>query len=245
MAKVTLIDYTGKGREDQEWHAANILMFTKSTRLNMDGDLLKNIQIMSQNEKLKELEYMAKTIPSSWEFADVTFLVSGVSRACAQQITRTRTASFAMQSQRVVDASDMDVVNPYNEGEALHGVFESCVSAAKADYKTLLAAGAALQDARGLLPMNSECNLVAKYNFRSLVDLLKARSSLRVQGEYSDIVQQMKAAVLKAWPWAETFFTHPHDKAIAELEEIAKEMGITPGKGRGWEIAKIADLLRK
>lgn len=247
MAKVTLMDYTGYGRSDQQWHAAHMLMFTKSTRLSMDSGLMRNIQVMSESKKLEELEYMAKTIPSSWEFADVTFLITGVSRACAQQITRTRTASFAMQSQRVVDATDMEVVNPYNPevDPELHATFEGAVSAAKNYYSVLLANDAELQDARGVLPMNSTCNLVAKYNLRSFVDLVRARSSLRVQGEYAEIVRDMKAAVMQAWPWVSVFFENNNDKVIKILEDAAKELGIQTGKGLGWELAKAADLLRK
>ena len=102
-----------------------------------------------------------------------------------------------------------------------------------------------MQDARGILPMASKSNLVAKYNLRSFVELMRTRASLRVQGEYSDIADQMKLAVLDAWPWSATFFESPHQKAIDILEAVATEEGIEPGKGIGWDIAKAIDLLRK
>jgi flavin-dependent thymidylate synthase len=243
--KVELIDYTGVGRADQQWHAADVMIFTKQTRLNLSAGLMQEIKGWSAEKKQAELDYMAKTIKSSWEFVDVTFLLSGVSRAVAQQITRTRTASYAMQSLRVVNASDLGVV----EGKKLEPrqleLYRTAVDSAKQSYTELVAAGAALEDARGVLPLNTECSLVCKYNFRSATDLIKARKSLRAQGEYGEIVREMERLILEVWPWAGPFFESDVDIAVQMLENVAKELGITTGKGQGWEIAKAIDLIRK
>ena len=247
MATVHLIDFTGKGRPDEEWHAADVLMFTKSTRLNMTPGLMANIKSMHAGDKQRELQYMANTIQSSWEFVDVTFLIEGVTRAVAQQITRTRTASYAMQSQRVNDLSDIDVLNPFGDDGATHEsvLFTAAVNDCRRTYGDLIAGGAKKEDARGIMPMNTRCNLVAKYNLRSLVDVMKARRSMRAQGEYADIAIQMQAAVLHVWPWAAPFFADKQAAALAMLEQAAKDVGITVGSGPGWEIAKAIDLIRK
>lgn len=244
MAKVELINFTGKGRKDESRHAANLLVFTKGTRLGLTANRMEEIQKMSTKEIADELEYMATTIPSSWEFVDVTFLISGVSRACAQQITRTRQASYAMQSQRVLNVSDFEVVNTFEEPH-LKGQFNCLTEEVMGGYKELIEDGATPQDARGILPMNVTCNLVAKYNLRAFVDLVKARESNRTQGEYRDIVMQMKKAVLEVWFWSFPFFEQSHKSAIRLLEAAAKEYGIKIGDGPGWKIAKAIDLLRK
>lgn len=243
--KVSLIDYTGRGRPDQEWHAAHILVFTKSTRLSMDSGLLDTIVGMPKSDLAAELEYMASTIPSSWEFVDLTFLIENVSRACAQQITRTRTGSYAMQSQRVVDVRSAPIHNPLPVGSKAHRDFGRRARDCVVRYQHSLDEGMSKQDARGLLPMNICCNLVAKYNLRSFVDLIRARRSLRTQGEYAEIVRQMEALVLAAWPWSAPFFEPPAAKAITMLEEAAQEVGVETGTGPGWKIAKAIDLLRK
>ncbi len=93
--------------------------------------------------------------------------------------------------------------------------------------------------------MNSQCNLVAKYNLRALTDVVKARRSLRAQGEYTEAANAMEEATLAVWPWAEPFFVSDHELALTMLEAIAKELGITVGKGAGWEIGKAIDLIRK
>lgn len=242
---VKLIEYTGKGRRDEQWHAANLLVFTKSTRLSMTPGLLDRIQNMPHDEIKKELEYMAGTIPSSWEFVDLTFLISGVSRACAQQITRTRTASFAMQSQRVTDVADADVTNPCDPNTPQYAHFKIAAEAGMDRYARLLDHGLKPQEARGVLPMNVQCNLVAKYNLRSLVELVLARKSMRTQGEYADIVEQMESLVVEAWPWAKVFFEPKQAKAIAMLEGVVDELGLETGKGAGWQVAKAIDLIRK
>lgn len=245
MAKVELIEFTGKGRPDEQRHAANLLVFTKSTRLNMSPGLLEAIQAYTDTEILEELEYMAGTIPSSWEFIDVTFLVSFLTTPSAQQVTRTRTASFAMQSQRVVDASELPVVNPYDEGSEAWIIFDDAAKYAKSAYVKLSEKPQGKQDARGVLPRNVVTTVACKYNLRSFVDLIRARSSLRVQGEYSDVADQMKEQVLQVWPWAAAFFRSPNDRAIEMLERVANELGVETGKGPAWEIAKAIDLLRK
>lgn len=248
MAKVNLIEYTGKGHADP-LHAARLLVFTKQTRLTMSPDAYEQMEQMSEETLKRELEYMATTIPSSWEFVDLTFLISDVTRACAQQITRTRTASYAMQSQRVTDLSGAAVLNPYHDSDNENGAywaFEEIVKRTLDGYRSLVTKfESKREDARGILPMNIHCNLVAKYNLRAFVDLITARRSLRVQGEYSDIADQMYKAVIDVWPWAEPFFESRHEVAIKKLETVAEEIGITTGSGPGWEIAKAIDLLRK
>jgi len=153
--KVTIINKTQ--------NAEDLLIFTKNTRLNMNAGLMEEIHNWPEDRKKAELDYMASTIKSSWEFIDVVFLIEGVTRATAQQITRTRTASYAMQSQRVVDASEIPVTNPVSS-EPAKFVYEDAVWAAKAYYKRLVELNIPLEDARGVLPINVQCNLVAKYN---------------------------------------------------------------------------------
>lgn len=243
--KVELIDYTGVGRADQTWHAADVMIFTKQTRLNLSSGLMEEIKAWPIDKKQAELDYMAKTIKSSWEFIDVTFLLSGVSRAVAQQITRTRTASYAMQSMRVTNASELNVVEGKKLDERQLEMFRTAVESSKQSYKELVDAGVSLEDARGILPLNTECNLVCKYNFRSATDLIKARKSLRAQGEYGEIVREMERLITEAWPWAKPFLESDKDIAIGMLEDIVKSIGFTVGKGMGWEIAKAIDLIRK
>src|SRR5580693_6573241 len=99
--KVTLIDGTGFGSPNPSRYAANMITYTRSTRLNMSPGLLAEIQAKEDYEVLKELELAAGTIPSSWEFVQFTFIIEGVTRAFTHQLVRTRHASYAQQAMRI------------------------------------------------------------------------------------------------------------------------------------------------
>jgi len=238
--KVELLWFTGKGTNDETWYAAKLLAYTKNTRLQMTPDGFEKFVNKTTEELEKELLYMSNTIPSSWEFVDVIFSINNVTRACAQQITRTRTASFAMQSQRVTDMSEVTYHIP--ETVIDKHSYDDRMKMSLKGYAFAVEDGETLEDARGLLPINVHCNLIAKYNLRSLVELLRARDSMRVQGEYQSVAKQMREAVFAAWPWAKPFFEPKDKKAIDLIEEVA---GHLDNKELRMQLAKAADLLKK
>lgn len=234
---VQIIDYTGFGMGPE--YAARLLAFTKATRLNMTPGLLDEMMNAKPWAIVEEeLSYMAFTLPSSWEFVSVTFLVSEVSRACAQQITRTRTASYAMQAQRIVDVRDAGYHVPDLDDEASFNFHES-MQEAISNYSALRDSGMKPEDAREVLPIGIHCNLVVKHNLRSLVDLVAKRRSLRVQSEYRGVVEEMRSTTVAVWPWAEQFFRDKHEMALESLEAIAKS-----NPSLRIPIAKAVDLIR-
>jgi thymidylate synthase ThyX len=253
MPKVSIIDYTGKGSRDQSWHAARLLAFTKNTRLQMNPDGFKEFEDMPVQRIAEEIAYMATTIPSSWEFVDVTFLMTDLSRATAQQVTRTRTASFAMQSQRVTDMSGVTWDNPYDENSEdqmereRFWEFERGMNQGLGYYGSMIHEHeATMEDARDLLPIGVHCNLVAKYSLRTIAELVQKRKSIRVQGPYRDIVVQMEILVKEIWPWSEAFFKPKNEVALQMLETVAKELAEAGAvyKGPAGQIAKAIDLLK-
>jgi flavin-dependent thymidylate synthase len=237
--QISLIDFTGRGTQDERWYAARILAFTKNTRLQMTPDGFEKFAAMSAEQLHNELNYMSSSIASSWEFVDLTFAINGVSRACAQQITRTRTASYAMQSQRVTDMSTVTFHVPKTLKNPL--AYSDAVQRSREEYRHLVDLGESLEDARGVLPISAHCNLLAKYNLRNWINVVSARDSLRVQGEYRNVIQAMKMTVLAAWPWVKTFLEPREAKAIALIEEVASGL---PQETR-IKLAKAADLLKK
>ena len=70
--KVELISYTDD--------AVNLLLFTKNTRLMDDDNAYEKVSKWPWDKKQDELDYMLKTIKSSWEFIDYTFNVREVTR---------------------------------------------------------------------------------------------------------------------------------------------------------------------
>lgn len=226
--KVTLLDYTGAGASDPARYAANLLVFTKQTRLEMTPGLLGEIGLWSPDKIEAELIYMANTIPSSWEFIDYTFLISDVTRAFTHQFVRTRTASFAQQTMRVLNkkgwtygtgptiAPRSDTEDPM--GVVYHRVMDEIAEA----YNELIEGGISIEDARGVLPTNIHTNIVVKANLRTLCDMFRKRASGRTQGEYRDVIEEMKKRVLRAHPWSRFFIARSFDAAAAELEAMIR-----------------------
>jgi flavin-dependent thymidylate synthase len=236
--KITLISHTP--------NAAQLLVFTKSTRLTMSPGLFDEIAAWPADKIEAELAYMAETIPSSWEFVDYVFLVEGVSRAYTHQQVRTRNASFAQQTMRVLDMGDFEYVYTENNlaSDAAKEVIDHTNEFLSAAYRALIVMGQAPEDARGILPTNISTNIVCKFNLRTLSELCKSRTGGRTQNEYQRVMGAMADAVLAVHPWAERFLFPAKRDAFDAIEAFAKEEfgGDLLKKGK---LLKIVDQMRK
>lgn len=236
--KVTLISYTSD--------AADLLLFTKSTRLNMSPSLMEEIRAWSQERKAAELAYMAQTIPSSWEMVDYVFVIEGVSRAFTHQFVRTRHGSYAQQSMRVVSMKDgYDFVMPQRlQNDKRRRLIDEANKELADIYAALVNSGVATEDARSILPTNIATNIVAKFNLRTMSELAKSRTGGRTQGEYVDVMNAMCDAVIEIHPWAEQFLFPQSRDLFDEIEQFAEReyAGDLLKKG---ELLKIVDRMRK
>jgi flavin-dependent thymidylate synthase len=245
--EVKLIDYTGAGTRDPARYAANVLVFTKSTRLNMEPGLLEQIEQWDWPSIEKELEYMANTIPSSWEFITYTFLINGVTRAFTHQFVRTRTGSYAQQTMRVLDVDGWDYLKgptvTKEHDPFLEDTYDQTMKLIDRRYRQLIDNGAKIEDARGILPTNILTNIVAKFDLRTFADTQRKRASSRTQGEYRDVMEAMRAEVLRVHPWAPMFLERTFDKAAADLEAIINGAVTTDAEQRTHMI-KLIDQMR-
>lgn len=256
--KVTLIDYTGAGSPDPARHAANVLIFTKSTRLEMSPGLMADIQGWDDVKVMEELDYMARTIPSSWEFVHYNFLVEGVTRAFTHQFVRTRTGSYAQQTMRVLNVNGWD----YGTGPSLEkfpkseeGInnprdwYDKEMKMIAMTYDELIRSGISIEDARGILPTNILTNIVAGFSLRAVCDLVRKRSSSRTQGEYRAVLEAMKDEVMRVHPWAEVFINRDFDIAAGELEAFINSLhSVSLGavtKEQQTKMVKLIDQMRQ
>lgn len=252
--KVSLIDFTGNGHYDPD-HAINMLLFTKNTRLQMSPGLLDEIAAWPHERKLDELAYMAKTIPSSWEFVDYTFMIEGVTRAFTHQFVRTRTASYAQQTMRVLNVEGWDYltgptiddeksINGSEDGTTMTAkeLYEGTMADIALAYDRLIESGVAIEDARGILPTNILTNIVAKMNMRTFVEMVRKRRGPRTQGEYRDVLSAMEAQVLSVHPWVSMFINSDADLALLGLDKAIKEW--VPAE-RQTDMLKLVDMIRR
>jgi flavin-dependent thymidylate synthase len=235
--KVTLVSYT----QD----AAELLIFTKGTRLGVDAARLDAIKQWPEEQKLAELAYMANTIKSSWEFCDYVFSIEGVSRGFTHQFVRTRHGSYAQQSLRVVSMEQgYDFVMPERLTAEQRELVDAVNLSILDGYAALINRGVATEDARSILPTNIATNIVAKFNLRTMSELAKSRTGGRTQGEYINVMNAMCDEVIKVHPWAEQFLFPKARDLYEEIESFAEReyAGDLLKKG---ELLKIVDQMRK
>ncbi len=239
--KVKLIDHTGAG--SNEWYAAELLLFTKNTRLQMSPGLMQEIRGWSNVKKLKELEYMSNTIQSSLEFCDYTFLIEDCDRGFTHQLVRNRHGSYQQQTMRVLNVGGFG----FNTGptiekdDNLMQQYCDTMATINAEYTSLIENGAAVEDARGILPTNIQTNIVAKFNLRTLSEIVAKRSSPIVQGAYRDFVNQMADEVLKVHPWCKVFLRNRKTDAAKKLDEVIKD---NFDNEEAIQLIKLVDILR-
>jgi flavin-dependent thymidylate synthase len=222
--KVTLINYVGLGHPDPLF-AAKLLVYTKNTRLTQGEETRQRIFAMTMEELRPELEYISNTLRSSWEFLDYTFEIQGVSRAFTHQFVRTRTGTYAQQAQRVVDMSGFGYTTPeaFKDDVQKLALYQDTMAVIAGAYGELVEMGAAKQDARGLLPTNVETNILAKFNLRTLADLVGKRDNARAQGEYVDVIRGVASSILSVHPWVHPFL-YPDRLATPSLDKILMEL---------------------
>jgi flavin-dependent thymidylate synthase len=242
--KISLIDYTGHGHVNASQYAASVLIFTKNTRLQMNPGLFDEIRAWSWEMKEKELSYMANTIPSSWEFCHYTFMIEGVTRAFTHQLVRTRTASFAQQTMRVLNVEGWGwLTGPtVANHEKQLSTYNKCMDMISKTYDHLINHGAAVEDARGVLPTNILTNIVMGVNLRTLVELVRKRSSPRVQGEYRAVLDAMKAEAVRVHPWVHLFLDRDFDRAAKDLDDEIFEI---EDKDKRTRMVKLVDQMRQ
>lgn len=225
MPKVNLISYTGHGHPDP-LYAARLLAYTKNTRLEQGEETRAKMEAMSKEELYKELEYIAGTIRSSWEFVDYTFEIKDVTRAFTHQLVRTRTASYAQQAQRVVDMGNFSAMKPETiinaDEEEEFSPWDELMDHISSVYRHYQEKGVPNQDCRGMLPTNVHTNIIMKANLRTMADLLAKRKNLRAQGEFGEVAAQMEAEILNVHPWAESFLNPVRTRTPA-LDQLLKD----------------------
>jgi len=143
---------------------------------------------------------------STLEFADATFHVSGVSRSFLAQITRHRHASFMVKSQRYVDASGEDMVEPETVQDALDDsyVFDAYYDYNQATSKLisrLKEAGVPKEDYRFFLPIATTTEMYIKANLREWRHIIDLRGlNEHAQWEIRDFAQRALKKLYKVAP---------------------------------------------
>jgi thymidylate synthase (FAD) len=130
---------------------------------------------------------------STFEHAQATFLIEGVSRACTHQLVRHRLASYSQQSQRYVNEEGFDYVTPpmVEKDPKLKKRYDAAVEDARKSYKELIDSGVPKEDARFLLPNSVAAKIVVTMNFRELRHFIQLRTAKGAQWEIRELAKEM------------------------------------------------------
>ena len=155
------------------------------------------------------------------EHAYATFRISGVSRAFTHQLVRHRLCSFIQQSQRYVDESNFNFIEPQsikNNPEA-HSIFTESMGNARKTYVGLQKLGIKNEDARFVLPNAAESQIVVTANLREWRHIMELRGEPDAQWEIRRAAIEILKILKKHAP---TVFG---DFEIDEKDSVIKRAG--------------------
>ncbi|KYH27274.1 thymidylate synthase ThyX [Halalkalicoccus paucihalophilus] len=184
-------------------------------------EILASVEGGSMEEKKRTLigHLLSHGHFGPFEHPQITIAVKGISRSCMAQLTRHRHVSFDVQSMRYVAFDDVDpdevrggemvVVPPSASDPNWVGrnqksgavdeetvrererVFTESVSRSVEEYQKLLDLGMAPEDARFVLPIGTEVNLVMSMNARMLMHVADMRAAADSQWEIRELTEEV------------------------------------------------------
>ena len=136
------------------------------------------------------------------EHISFTFEISGITRACANQLVRHRRASYSQESTRYCDMANQNVIEPddIKNDPYCHVVWINTVKAIKKAYAIFRKQDIKKEDARAILPLNLETQLVMTCNTRELMHIINLRTSQKAQKEIREVVSHMLDIAMEYCP---------------------------------------------
>ena len=155
------------------------------------------------------------------EHAYATFRISGVSRAFTHQLVRHRLCSFTQQSQRYVDESNFNYIEPdsVKDNPKAHPIFVEFMKTAKEVYRELQQLGIKNEDARFVLPNAVQSQIVVTANFREWHHIITLRGSPDAQWEIRRVAIEILKILKKYAPTVFEDFEIDEEKEIVRRRE--------------------------
>ena len=180
------------------------IIYTAARTCYFEGspiDMYDNAWRLEREKKIKLIEDCIKRNHLSvLEHAQLTFGISGISRACSHQLVRHRHCSFSQQSQRYVNLKDKaEYVTPESLKNNL--LFDKTLRDITTCYEVLIEIGIKPEDARAILPNACCTNLVMSCNLRELFHICNERLCAKAQSEIRAVVKAMKDEVIYQLPF--------------------------------------------
>lgn len=143
------------------------------------------------------------------EHASATFIVV-CDRGVTHEFVRHRLASYSQESTRYCNytkgkfGNEITVIKPPGMTEEQERAWEAAMLYAERQYGDMIAAGAAPQIARSVLPNSLKTEIVATMNFRSWGHFIKLRTSTAAHPQMREVANQIRDILMAQAP---TVFT--------------------------------------
>lgn len=128
------------------------------------------------------------------EFANFIFRIEEIDRATSLQLVRHRMASYAQESQRYVDMTDMQCNYPSKMTDEQFNIMSDTFGFVQEGYDRLIDSGMKKEDARSVLPNACQTTICVSMNLRALTHFMNERLCMRAQ--YS--IREMAKAMIEA-----------------------------------------------
>ncbi len=181
--RVTLIDYMGDKKRVADIAS---ICYGKDEAKNPDK-LFDKLVEMGHHSVLEHVVF--------------TFKIEGVSRTLLSQLTRHRIASVTVESQRYTEY-DLNVgytiPDSIRQNKTLNQMYHSRMIEGILSYRELIDRGVPKEDARMALPQSIHTNLYLTINLRSLMNLVRLRTSQWAQWEIRELAEKMRNLVYES-----------------------------------------------
>ncbi len=189
----------------------------------------------TNNDVDKMLNLIKKVISSGHystiEHIQVSYAISGISRACSHQLVRHRHMSFSQKSQRYVEEKGQFkyiVPKSISKNIDLYKKFNDFMENTSEFYKEMVENGIKPEDARSILPNAASTSMVASLNLRELIHLCNLRLCTRAQDEIRELVKKMADCLIESEGWLKEYLV-PKCERLGFCDEH-KSCGRKPNK---------------
>lgn len=184
----------------------------------------------------KKKELIQRVIASNHysviEHVSFTFAIEDLSRGAAQQLTRHRIGvAFSVQSTRYNNVENMGFWKSptIEKNKTLSKEFDEYLNSAAGFYRHLIDCGIPMEDARDVLPLALNSNMVMTMNCRELIHFFGLRLCMKAQKEIRDLANEMLKLCKERLP--EVFKNiGPKCKQIGYCNEGKRSCGMMPLK---------------
>lgn len=125
------------------------------------------------------------------EHINFTFKIEGISRACSHQLVRHRIASYSQKSQRKDQQFEFVVPPSIENNVEAKTEYSLVLQLMEGVYTKLMSLGVKPEDARYILPNATTTDLIASFNFRSLINFCNQRLCSKAQWEIRELAELM------------------------------------------------------